>query len=268
MPILQINARASGALPDAPLQAQEARIAAGHGPIVILLHGYKFAPGQGDDCPHRHILALDPQVRHRKAQSWPRGLGLQPQDEIRAIAFGWQGIGKVRQAWDNAARAGEGLARLITDLHRIAPHRQVQALAHSMGARVVLSALPLLAHAALSRAVLLNAASYQSDTRAALNSAGGARTEVINITTRENDIFDLLLECCIPPRLRGDRCLGEGLPGQRNLVSLQLDDPQCLSALAHLGYPVAPAETRICHWSTYLRPGAFALYRALLLHPE
>lgn len=267
MPILQVNASASGMLLAQGLEAQAAQLAAGAGPIVILLHGFKFAPGQGDDCPHRHILALDPQVRHRKAQSWPRGLGIGPQDAPRVIAFGWQGLGRVRQAWDHAAMAGHALAQLVTRLQQIAPHRPVQAMAHSMGARVVLSALPLLDQARLSRAVLLNAASYQSDARHALTSAGGAATEVFNITTRENDLFDLLLECCVLPR-RGDRCLGAGLPDQPNLVTLQLDDPRCLSVLARLGYPVPPADRRICHWSTYLRPGTLALYRALLLEPH
>lgn len=269
MPLLQINAGTDGALsrdPRHPVCA--ARIAQGTGPIIVMVHGFKFAPGQGDDCPHRHILSLSPQVRHRKALSWPRALGLHPGDPLCAIAFGWQGLGNVRQAWDNADRAGHALAALTCMLRQIAPHRPVHALAHSMGARVVMSALAHMPAPALSRAVLLNPATYQSHARQALSQPAATLTEVINITTRENDLFDLLLECAIRPPCRSDHSLGAGLPGQRNLITLQLDDPRCLQALAGLGYRIAPAQTRICHWSTYLRPGVFDLYRALLLTPD
>ncbi len=275
MPILQINAITDGTLSLDPRHpACAAQIAQGTGPIIVMVHGFKFAPGQGDDCPHRHILSLTPQVRHRKAHSWPRALGLQPGDPVSAIALGWEGLGNVRLAWDNADRAGYALAALICMLRQIAPHRPVHALAHSMGARVVMSALAHLPAPAgppapaLARAVLLNPATYQSHARQALSRPGTNLTEVINITTRENDLFDLLLECAIRPPHRSDRSLGAGLPGQHNLITLQLDDPRCLQALSRLGYAIAPAQARICHWSTYLRPGAFDLYRALLLTPD
>ena len=269
MPILQINTSAGGILSLDPRHPRyAAAIAGGSGPIVIMVHGFKFAPGQGDDCPHRHILSLDPQVRHRKALSWPRALGLRPDDALRAIAFGWEGLETVRRAWDNAGRAGRALATLIDRLRLVAPHRPVHALAHSMGARVVICALAHLPGPALRRVVLLNPASYQSHARNALASPGGAAAEVINVTTRENDLFDQLLEWTIPPQHPGDRSLGAGLPEQHNLITLQLDDPRALQAMARLGHAIAPARARICHWSTYLRPGAFDLYRALLTTPE
>ena len=43
-----------------------------------------------------------------------------------------------------------------------------------------------------------------------------------------------------------------------------IDDPATEQALARLGYPLRPASVRVCHWQPYLRPGLFALYRALL----
>lgn len=269
MPLLQINATATGALEDpAALAAAAGRIAAGRGPIVIMVHGYRFAPGRGQDCPHRHILSLTPSVRDPRAVSWPRGLGLAEGQPPRAIAFGWPGMGRVRRVWDNAAQAGRALAGLIAALRRIAPHRPVQALAHSMGARVVFCAMQASAAPGLGRVLLLNAAAYQSQARAALCQAADSGTEVINITSGENAIFDLMLETLVPAPCPGDRSLGAGLPAAPGLVTLRLDDARHLSALAQLGHAIGPPDRRVCHWSPYLRPGAFDLYRALLWSPD
>jgi len=269
MPLLQVNAIGTGG-PEGRIDLGSAArpLAAGSGPIVIMVHGYRFAPGRGEDCPHRHILSLAPSVRDPRAISWPRGLGLAPGQPIRAIAFGWQGMGPVRRAWDNAAGAGQVLAGLIEALHRIAPHRPVQAMGHSMGARVILSALETLRGPGLARALLLNPAAYQGQARRALAAISGRDTELISVTSGETDLFDLLLERLIPPPCRDDRSLGAGLPGQDRLVTLRLDDPRALAALARLGHDIAPPAARICHWSPYLRAGVFDLYRALLWSPE
>jgi hypothetical protein len=50
----------------------------------------------------------------------------------------------------------------------------------------------------------------------------------------------------------------------RNWIDLVIDDPDAEQALSGLGYPLRPASVRVCHWQPYLRPGLFALYRALL----
>lgn len=270
MPLLQINVPDTGDPAGAlDLGAAAGPLAAGDGPIVLMVHGYRFAPGRGEDCPHRHILSLTPSVRDPKAVSWPRGLGLAPGQPLRAVAFGWQGMGPLRRAWDNAADAGQALARLVAALHRIAPHRPVQAMAHSMGARVVLSAMDRMrGPAGLTRVLLLNPAAYQSQARRVLASPHGGRTEVISVTSGENVLFDLILESLVPAQGRGDRSLGAGLPGQGNLVTLRLDDPRALAALARLGHDIAPPARRICHWSPYLRPGVFGLYRTLLWSPD
>ena len=101
-----------------------------------------------------------------------------------------------------------------------------------------------------------------------LATPAGRAAEFINITTRENDLFDALLEHLIRPRDRQDRGLGHGLPAPAaNWLDIQIDQAAALAGLAALGFVIAPPRRRICHWSAYQRPGLFALYRALLTRP-
>lgn len=58
--------------------------------------------------------------------------------------------------------------------------------------------------------------------------------------------------------------LGLGQARAPNLVTLELDAPATLTRLRAAGFAIAPPTHRICHWSAYLRPGVFALYRAVL----
>ncbi len=269
MPLLQLNAYGSDFTLHAghePPRPTLERALDGSGPVIIMVHGFKFSPGHPVACPHRHILSLAPERRCRKAASWPRGLGFGTPDpsEGLAIAFGWQARGAIWTAYRQAELAGDALAQLITIIHAIAPERPIHAIAHSLGARVVLSALPVLQPGLLRRAILLAGAEYESRASAAMASAGGQRTEVINITSRENDLFDVMLEMLIAPSRRGDRALGLHMPDRPNTVTLQLDHADTLNALSRIGFPVAPPTSTICHWSSYLRAGVFALYAAAL----
>ncbi|MEM9638520.1 MAG: hypothetical protein AAGA94_12800, partial [Pseudomonadota bacterium] len=55
---------------------------------------------------------------------------------------------------------------------------------------------------------------------------------------------------------------------RQNVLNLQLDCPQTLSILDGLGLPVAAARRRVCHWSSYTRPGVMAFYAKLLRDPD
>lgn len=262
MTLLRIYAGETG-LADMPDLGALAR---GSGPVLILTHGYKFEPGHPVHCPHSHILSPD-DAPCPKAVSWPRALGVGQQD-VAAVAFGWPARGTIWTAWQRAQEAGAQLAHVITAIRAAAPHRPVHALAHSLGARVVLSALHHLDPGALGRIILLAGAEYAGNAARALDTPAGRRAEVINITSRENDLFDFLLERLIAPPVRGDWTIGQRLGARANVLSLQLDAPRTLSALAMRGFAIAPAAARICHWSVYRRVGVFDLYRALLLRPE
>jgi len=268
MPLVRVDFSETGGLAGLQMAAREA--ARGTGPVIVMIHGYRFSPGDPRHCPHRHILALDPARGGRKALSWPRALGFGAggADEGLGIAFGWPARGSIWAAYGRAALAGRGLAVLVRALRDAAPHRPVHLIGHSLGARVGLQALPHLPEAALSRAILLAGAEYASRAETALATPAGRAVEIVNVTSRENDLFDMLLERLIAPARPGDRSLGQGLTPRRNALTLQLDDPRTLAALAARGYRVAPPGRRICHWSGYLRPGVFDLHADLLRRPE
>ncbi len=260
MRLVQINADTTGLTGLATLRAALDTLPDG-APVVVMVHGYKFTPRHPRRSPHTHILSLAPDPTDRKALSWPRQLGLGQAG--LAIAFGWEATGSVWRAWAEAARAGLALARLLTLLH--AEGRRADLVAHSMGARVALAALAALPVPALRRAILIAPAEFRDTARAALDTPAGLAAEIVNVISRENDLFDALVEWLVAPHRPGARTLGLGLGADRpNWTDLQVDDSATLAALATLGYRIAAPTRRICHWSGYLRPGVFPLYRAIV----
>ena len=236
-------------------------------PVVVLIHGFKFSPARAETSPHTHILALDPERTGWKTLSWPRALGLGRGDrhEPLCIAFGWEARGSLWQAYGRAAETGRALARLIAMVRRLRPGRPVDVLAHSFGGRVALAALPHLAPGAMGRAVLLAPAEMCSAARAWLASPAGQTVEILAVRTGENGFYDRALAWLVAPHRIGDRALGlaarEPAP---NWISLDIDRPGIRVLLEAHGLAVAPRARRICHWSVYLRPGLFPLYRAVL----
>ncbi len=192
-------------------------------PVVAMIHGYRYIPGHPRPDPHRQILSIRPDL--------------------------------------GGARTGAALA-VLADRLADAGH-PLDLIAHSLGARVALAALSAAQLGAIGRVILLSAADLAATGADAMRSPAGRRAEVINITGRENRLFDLMFERLI--RAGGDRALGRGLPdAPPNWLDLPLDCPDTRASLARLGHRVAAPALPVCHWSGYLRPGAFPLYRALL----
>ncbi len=236
-------------------------------PVTFLVHGFRYLPGHPFHDPHAHIFSQEPGGGGRSL-SWVRHLGhrgTNPPPGL-VVAFGWNGRGTIWAAHARARPAGHALGRLIQTVRSASPGRRINAIGHSLGARVILSALPALGPGDLERAVLLSAAVFRDEARAGMESPAGRATEVINVTSRENDLFDFCMEAVVGGGLRAS--VGHGL-GQsvRNWVDVQLDKPSVQRGLAALGFPVHDRSRRICHWSTFRRPGVFALYRALLTDP-
>lgn len=230
-------------------------------PVVVMIHGWRYAPGFAGVCPHGSILSLDPPPADRRAVSWPRHLGLDGRSAL-GIALGWSAKCDPWRAHLRAGRTGPALAEIARCVHDLTG-RGIQVIAHSMGARVALSALPHLPAGHVRRMILLAAAETRGRALAAMETPAGRSVEVINVTTRENDLFDACFEWGIHLGLRTSigQGLGQSLP---NWHDLWIDQPRTLRALAALGHVLSDPPRRICHWSPYLRPGTIALYRALI----
>lgn len=245
------------------LGAALARLPAG-APVVALIHGYSFQPDLPGQCPHHHILSLRPDIRDGKSISWPRHLGLNGTGGL-AIACGWAARGSLWAAHRRAPSVGAALTQLAEMLRALAPDRQLDVVAHSLGARVVLAALEQAEPGDFRRIILLAGAESRDQALRAMASPAGKVAQVINVTTRENDIFDAGFEWLI--HFGRQKSVGQGLPAAHrppNWRDLWLDHRQVLTGLDRLGYALPPPPRRICHWSPYLRPGIFALYRGLL----
>jgi hypothetical protein len=260
MAVLPVN---DDALPDVATLSAAISALAPAAPVVILIHGFRFDPHDPRHSPHSHILAQRPDRACWKAVSWPRHLGLTG-DRGLAIGFGWRARGTIWQAHARAPQAGARLARLIGSIRAADPARPIHVFAHSLGARVLLTALPRLPAGAVDRAIFIAAAAFRAEARRVMKSPAARAAEIVNVLSPENTLFDLLLRAALP--LRG-ATLGRGLRGPSNWLDLPLGGSATLARLDDIGHRIRPARVNICHWSGYLRPGVFGLYRALLLRP-
>jgi len=230
-------------------------------PVVVMIHGWRYSPDYPHDCPHGSIMSLNPKRDPRRVVSWPRLLGLDGTSGL-GIALGWSAKCDPWRANRRAGRNGAALAGIVDLVHDLSG-RPVQIIAHSMGARLALAALPLIQRGEISRMILLAAAETRGRTLAALATPAGRKVEVINVTTRENDLFDAGFEWGIHLGLRTS--IGQGLgQAQPGWFDMWIDQPGTVAGLAALGHPIADRPRRICHWSPYLRPGTITLYRALI----
>ncbi len=235
-------------------------------PVTVLIHGYRYSPDDPMNDPHAEILAPLPHRRDRRIVSWPRRLGFGRGAPGIAIGFGWQADGTLWQAHRQALVAGRALAGLVAGLHG-AGAGPVNLVAHSLGARVALAALHDMAPGQAGRIVLMAGAEFRDVARAALLTPAGRTAEVLNVTSRQNALFDIGFEVLLAGMRRAaGPTLGAGLD-LPNCVTLRIDDAAHREGLRRLGHPVAAGWRPVCHWSAYLRPGLFPVYRAFLHRP-
>lgn len=236
-------------------------------PIVVMVHGYRYSPSEPAHDPHRHILSLHPDRRCRRSTSWPRALGFGAEGDHSglALAYGWEARGSLGGAYRRAGAAGKTLAGIVS---RLADQtgREVAIIGHSLGARVALQALSSARAGSVGRVILLTGAEFRDNAAEAISAPAGQHAEIINITSRENDLFDFALEQWLA---RGKRqALGFGLEQpSRNWLDVQIDHGETLAALDDLGFPTERRPLRLSHWTPYLRRGLFNFYRTALCQP-
>lgn len=266
MPVIRVNAGANNRALDchATGGAQSQRLAQGQGPIVIMTHGYSFLPDDARHCPHQHILASKTQSSDPRAISWPEAMGLTgTHANGTAIAFGWAARGSVWQAWHAAQTAGQEMAGLVRQIRAKFPARPIYLMGHSMGARVICSALPHLKAGDVAGCILLAGATYRGHLADSLNTPAGKTAWIVNVCSVQNRPFDLMLEAAIGAYGDMGQSIGRGARHPK-AIDIQIDDPKTHDAFARLGIPVARPKRGFCHWSVYSIPGIFALYRRLI----
>lgn len=260
MTVVRVDVGRNGVLDVCPsLPSRLAALPPG-APIVVMMHGYRYSPRHRRECPHESLFA--PARRCDRVPSWPEALDL-PGAGGLAIGLGWHARGSLHGAYRRAGTAGAALARLVAQLRQGSPTARISLLGHSLGARVALAALPDLAAGAVDTVILLAAAEFRYLAERAADSRAGACAQILNVTSRENDLFDLGVQLILSGGRSGT--LGRGLRTPRpNWVDLPIHDPATLATLAALGHPVAPPAAWVCHWSGYTRPGVLPLYRAVI----
>lgn len=245
-------------------------------PVVILIHGYRYTP-DGPDWrdPHRSIYAAADGIGD---VAWPAGLGFSaesPADGL-CIAFGWPGAvarepgrAPFAAAYAAAEAAGEGLADLLDVMAARRPDLRADLFAHSLGARVALTATAR-ARTTPGRLLLLGAAEFALPAQAAMAATGGV--EVYNFIARQNRVFDRLFVAFAPREARraGGGALGRSGLGRRDArwIDLQIDGRRFERWVAERGRALAPRARPVCHWSFYARDGVMALHRAILRDRE
>ncbi len=262
MGLIEVNASVTGLSGmDALYAALEAQTTIRR--VTVLTHGLRFAPGDPVHCPHSHILSFQPRACW-KALSWPTHLHLDRRDDVLGVAFGWPARGPLPQVADRAFEIGQHMSHLIRAISVKRPDVRVNVMAHSLGARVALAALSDVPAGLVDTMILLSGAEYRATALAAMTSPAGRHARVLNVASRENAVFDGLFRLCVPAPTFGDRALSAGLRDVPGWVDLRIDCPRHHAELSRLGVRTTRGPGRVCHWSTYLKPGMFKLYRRIL----
>ena len=257
----------SGAL--LPVLAENLRAQPLDTPVVILLHGLRYDATTQEHDPAASIFSPAPPTDDPRLVSWPRHLGFcrGRAGEGLCIGFSWPARTGIRDAYQRATDAGISLARLV-DLIRLAdPQREVVIVAHSLGSRVALSALPQIKAGRIDRMVFIYGAEIGREADHFLSAGTRPLPRIINVTSRENWVFDSAFAAAITGRPWAKTLSNFTATRYAHWVDLPLHDINALALLRAAGYPVSQSLRPICHWSGYLRPGVFPVYRDFVRSP-
>ncbi|MEO1688397.1 MAG: hypothetical protein AAFU61_10875, partial [Pseudomonadota bacterium] len=117
---------------------------------TVLIHGYKFRPGDARRDPHARLYGGPAPAGAARCGDWARALGAEGAGPV--IGFGWdarawhlssllaEGRNGFARVYDRAAEAGEALRALLEGVRALRPDLTVDLFAHSLGARVALAA--------------------------------------------------------------------------------------------------------------------------------
>lgn len=293
------------------------------GPLVIMVNGFLFDPKaaispnpKDTDNPHGRVFHFvqrsEAHEQRHHTSSWPLGLGfdvaIDGGSQGLAAAFGWQsqpGFASslinhfqnfYARAYDNAGKAAWVLSNLIYVLSKTIPHKPVDLFCHSLGLRVVLRALALLAKQAdddnadqvldptvarailerIGRVLILGGAEYVVEARllcrrlTAWNLQPGPH--FYNFVSRENDVLDKLAENFGPRTFGDSQVIGHnGLSTtfqESYWIDLQIDNNELQDWMRQDPRNIAISGDRPYnvwdHWYYFTYRGNMNLYNKIL----
>ncbi len=232
---------------------------------VIMVHGFRYDPkSSGENNPHnstfkhwRKNVVGDDSAYGFGWWSCPGGRML-PSSLLKSILDGrWN---TYRHAWDLAAVAGRELGKIIAQ-----SSGPVTLLCHSLGSRVVLSAIDSDATLPISRVVLMNGAELRKT--AVVIAKKRPQIRFFNLVVPEDDVLKKFGEGFAP---EVGVCIGRvglGIEASQNWSDVYLDSPVLKVWAKSLGWPDVQGDNPngyFDHWWTHKHEGNWGLLRALL----
>lgn len=234
---------------------------------IIMVHGFRYDPkSEGNNNPHlstfkhwRENIIRDDSAYGFGWWSCPGGWML-PRSFSKSILNGrWN---TYRYAWDLAAVAGRKLAKIIGQ-----SSGPVTLLCHSLGSRVVLSALDTDLTLPVSRVVFMNGAELRKT--AVVIAQKRPHIKFFNLVVEEDDVLKKFGSFFAPGVLYSP-CIGQsglGIEAPKNWTDVNLDSPTVKIWAKSLGWPNVQGDNPngyFDHWWTHKWEGNWPFIRALL----
>ena len=293
-----------------------------NGPLVVMVHGFLYDPKaaisknpKDTDNPHGRVYHFTKkseahEQRHHTA-SWPLGLGFNDPDdrgnEGLAVAFGWHsqpGFASsllnhfqnfYARAYDNAGQTAWVLVNLINVLADIVPNRPIDIICHSLGSRVVLRGISMLAKRdrdedgaptlsaeeskilleRIGRVIILGGAEYVVEAQLLCRRIESQKLDngphFYNVVSRENDVLDKLGENFGPRTFGNSQVIGHNGLGTKHKtkywIDLQIDSDDIqdwMKEKRQLNVSGDRPWNVWDHWYYYTHRGNMEMYKKIL----
>jgi len=239
--------------------------------LVIMVHGFRYDPmSKGEDNPHDSVFQMWRKDLIQDNSSFGFGWWSCPGGKRLWKSY-WEAIksgrwNTYRYAWDLAEEAGIKLAEIIKQ-----SSGPVIILCHSLGTRVVLSAIEHDAKLPINRVVLMNGAELCKNAIWTANRRKYIR--FFNLVVKEDDTLKKFGALFAPGDLYavtiGQAGLGTKAPP--NWTDIDMDSVKTKTWTENRGWPNVEGNNPngyFDHWWTSKHPGNWPLIRLLLFNGD
>ena len=234
--------------------------------IIIMINGFDYDPTEhSDDNPHQTLF-----------REWGERVQTLAGDDWECFGFGWYSAelepsswlgglirgywNPYRWGWELAGQAAGILAKAIQS-RLDGSNAEICIIAHSLGARVALSALAQLPSDSVMRVLLLNGSSYSQSSKVI---ATYTDSHVLNVIVKADDVLNKLGSVFAP------EAFIEAVVGQSgienppvNWLDICLDDPDVQARATACGYDNIRGDNPnniADHWYSYTHADNWPLF--------